>query len=338
MIVNNPLDNLTGLMIIGFILSFFTAFQDIATDGLAIEITPENEQGRVNALMWGSKVVAISLWLAASTWLITAVGFQQAVLFPAAAVLVVAIIVILVREHPGEKRMPWSAGKASIASKSIQPESWKVLFKTILKMMTIRTSLWFMAFILLLQIVYNLINTLNKVFIVQQLNWIESDVSNWIATCILVSGLAGLFFAGFLIKRFGKSNVIVWGFWFIALLSAAMYACQPYWQNDWVIEIFTMSFYSITTVIVIAMFAIAMTLCHKSIAASQFTVYMAMGNVGYMVGAKLLGVLKEQVDWPLIFVANVFLALLALFVFGRFEKAVKRKAALDSVHNPVTVH
>ncbi len=329
--LSDPLNNFSGLMAIGFILSFFTAFQDIATDGLAIEVTPPEEQPKVNALMWGSKVIAISIWLAAGTWLINTFGFQQAVLFPAAAILAIALVVIMLREHAGEKRMPWSEGTASAVSKATQPESWKILFKTILKMVTIRTSIWFMALMVLLQTVYNLINTLNTIFIVQELNWTESEASNWIATSILISGIFGLFTAGFLIKRFGKTNIVVYCFWFIALICAGMFAAQQYWQNALVVKIFTLAFYSLTTLLTIAIFAIAMTLCLKSIAASQFTVYMAMGNVGYMLGAKLLGVLKERFEWSMIFVATVGVALFALIVFKQFQNAVKRQAAIDTV-------
>lgn len=333
--LSNPLENFTSLIVIGFCLSFFTTFQDIATDGLAIEVTPQDEQAKVNALMWGSKVVAISLWLAAGTWLINTFGFQRAVLFPAAAVFAIALVVIFLRENAGEKRMPWSVGSASAVSKTTQPESWKVLFKTILKMMTIRTSIWFMALMVLLQIVYNLINTLNTIFIVQELNWTESDTSNWIATSILISGIIGLFFGGFLIKRLGKSNVIKYGFWFIALICAGMFLAQAYWQNTLMIKIFTLCFYIANTLITISIFAIAMTICLKSIAASQFTVYMAMGNVGYMLGAKLLGVLKERFDWSMIFVATACVSLFALFVFWQLEKALTRQVTPDPMAVPI---
>ena len=53
----DPLNNLNGLMITGFMISFFGAFQDVATDGMAIDVIPEDEQARANGLMWGSKTM-----------------------------------------------------------------------------------------------------------------------------------------------------------------------------------------------------------------------------------------------------------------------------------------
>lgn len=128
-ILRNPLADLTGIFVMGFIISLFTAFQDVATDGLAIEVTPEIEQGKVNALMWGSKVISVSIWMAAGTWLINSYGLRQAVLFPAAAILIVGFAVLFVREHKGEKFLPWSEGKASAQSKAIQPDSLKTILE-----------------------------------------------------------------------------------------------------------------------------------------------------------------------------------------------------------------
>ena len=59
--VNDPLNNPTGLMITGFLISFFGTFQDVATDGMAVDVIPEDEQARTNGLMWGTKIIGTSL-------------------------------------------------------------------------------------------------------------------------------------------------------------------------------------------------------------------------------------------------------------------------------------
>lgn len=319
----NPLDNLTGLYVAGFIISFFTAFQDVATDGLAIEITPEIEQGRINALMWGSKVVSISIWLALGTSLINNLGLQKAVLIPATAIFLISLVIIFVREHAGEKRMPWSAGKASEQSKAIQPESLKAVFKALWKTISKRSNLWFIATVLLIQLVFVLIETLIKIFIIQEVNWTNSEVSNWVAMSVLISGIAGLFLGGFLIKRFGKSKFTYGGLSLFILLMAGMALSYSLWQNVYWIHGFTLIFFIINTLTTISILAMAMTFCQKSIAASQFTIYMAMANLGAMFGARLLGFLKERMDWPMVFVCTAGFALLAVFTFWQMKKSMK---------------
>ena len=58
-LVHDPLNNLNGLMIAGFFISFFGAFQDVATDGMVIDVVPINQQARANGLMWGAKIIGL---------------------------------------------------------------------------------------------------------------------------------------------------------------------------------------------------------------------------------------------------------------------------------------
>ena len=88
----DPLNNTFGLMTAGFFISFFGAFQDVATDGMAVDVIPVNQQARANGLMWGTKIVGISLSLVAGTALINAYGFTTAI-----SSLSIAVIIIIGR-------------------------------------------------------------------------------------------------------------------------------------------------------------------------------------------------------------------------------------------------
>ena len=129
--VNDPLNNLSTLMAAGFFVSFFGAFQDVATDGMAIDIVPVNEQARANGLMWGSKTIGTSLSLAGGTFIINTYGFNYAVLILAFTVMCIIMIPILFREKPGEKLLPWTEGSPSKSSVRMQLTSWKIIFKSL---------------------------------------------------------------------------------------------------------------------------------------------------------------------------------------------------------------
>ena len=47
----DPLSQTGLLMAMGFTISFFGCFQDVATDGMAVDIIPLDEQARANGLM-----------------------------------------------------------------------------------------------------------------------------------------------------------------------------------------------------------------------------------------------------------------------------------------------
>ena len=104
--VNDPLNNLMGLMISGFFISFFGAFQDVATDGMAIDVVPQQEQARANGIMWGSKTIGTALSLIIGTTLINIIGFSTAIASLSIAVGLIMLVPIFFRERPGEKIMP----------------------------------------------------------------------------------------------------------------------------------------------------------------------------------------------------------------------------------------
>ena len=58
--VPDPLNNLWLLTLSGFSVACFGAFQDVATDGMAIDIVPIHQQARANGFMWGSKIMGTS--------------------------------------------------------------------------------------------------------------------------------------------------------------------------------------------------------------------------------------------------------------------------------------
>ena len=76
----DPLNHMGAMMIAGVILSFFSAFQDVATDAMAIDILPKEEQARANGLMWGSKTLGVSSSLAAGSWMLNNIGFSAALI------------------------------------------------------------------------------------------------------------------------------------------------------------------------------------------------------------------------------------------------------------------
>ena len=50
-------DDLRTLGWMFFIHNCFGSLQDVATDALAVDILPANEQGQMNGLMWGAKLI-----------------------------------------------------------------------------------------------------------------------------------------------------------------------------------------------------------------------------------------------------------------------------------------
>ena len=101
--VPDPLNNLPLLTAAGFAVGFFGAFQDVATDGMAIDIVPTNEQARANGYMWGAKIIGTSASLAIGSFLLNKYGFTPAILCLSIGVGLIMLVPLLLREREPEK-------------------------------------------------------------------------------------------------------------------------------------------------------------------------------------------------------------------------------------------
>jgi len=326
--VNDPLNNLSRLMIVGFFISFFGAFQDVATDGMAIDVVPPNEQARANGIMWGSKTIGTALSLIVGTTLINFIGFSTAVASLSLAVILIMLVPICFRERPGEKLMPWTKGEASIASKTVQLESWSQILRSTLKVVVLPSSIIMGITTFIIGIMFGLMDTLLPVFTIQELGWTNTSYSEVYSASTIFGGFLGLFIGGALVDFFGKRRMLSIYLIFLILTLTSFAFLPSLWHKDLMVYIFILSYYAGYTFLCIAMFAICMQLCWSTVAATQFTLFMALSNMGRAWGAGLLGPLKENLTWDLLFLWIAILPL-SMLVFIQFINFMQHKKHID---------
>jgi PAT family beta-lactamase induction signal transducer AmpG len=330
-LILNPLDNLSSLMILGFIVSFFEVTQDIAVDGMAIDILPVDQQARANGLMWGSKTLGISASVAIGSWIISNYSYFYAIVSFSLIVSLIILIPLFFKERPGEKLLPWTEGAASEFAQKVQLNSWKTIFKSLLKVFFLPVSFIMGIAVFSISIGRGLMDTVLPVFTVQNLGWVDTQYSQVFATANLISGVLGMFIGGALIDFFGKVKMISIYVFALIILVSLMAFLKSYWQNEKIIVGFIVGFYTLITFNTIAIFAAAMQLCWKRVAATQFTLYMAISNLGLASGAALLGPLKDYFNWEYVILTYAIFALVMLILirFISFEKHQKRVDDLE---------
>lgn len=320
--INDPLNNLNHLMIAGFCISFFGAFQDVATDGMAVDIIPVQEQARANGLMWGAKTIGTALSLLIGTYLINTFGFTFAIASLSIATATIMIVPISFRERPGEKLMPWTIGEASKTSRDTQASSWIQIFKDLFKVMILPSSLYMGIAFFILGIMAGLVDTMLPIFTIQELGWTNTSYSQVYSTTTIIAGLFGMFAGGALVDFFGKVRMLSIYFVLIIILFLSFAFMPSLWSSDKVIYGFVGLYYLLYTFFTIATFAAAMQLCWKTVAATQFTLFMAVSNMGRAVGAGLLGTLIESMNWEYVLIITGLSPLIAIVViqFLNFKK------------------
>ena len=105
---------------------------------------------------------------------------------------------------------------------------------------------------------------------------------------------------------------------------------KSYWGTEHFITGFMGLYYTLYVFISIASFAIGMQLCWTRISATQFTLYMALANVGRSLGAALLGPLKANMPWEDIFLVVAVFAVGSLF-FVMILRIKKHLVSVDEL-------
>lgn len=331
-LIPDPINNLILLMVVGFIVNLFTVIQDIAVDGMAIDILPVDQQARANGLMWGSKMIGVSVSVSLGSWMINEFGFFITICCFSILIMFIMIFPIILRERKGERLLPWTDGEASEISANLQLHSWRVIAKSLIKVFFLPFSFIMGVGVFSLAIGDGLIDALLPIFTVQKLNWADTEYSQVFATAKLVGGILGMFVGGALIDFFGKVRMITIYIILLIISVSAISFLNNLWANDDLIIGFIVIFYILYTFNTIAIFASAMQLSWKKIAATQFTLYMAISNLGMSVGAAIIGPLKDMLDWEFVILTYIAFAIVMLVViqFVNFDKHQKQVEELET--------
>ncbi len=331
--VPDPLHNMSLFMASGFCIGFFGAFQDVATDGMAIDIIPVNQQARANGLMWGAKIIGTSVSLSIGSLLLHKYGFSTAILSLSIAVCLIMLVPLCLRERPGEKLLPWSSGRASTEAKKLQITKWSSIFKSLYRVFSLRNSLLLALIAFITQGSFNYLDTLTPIFTVQALGWTDHAYSQFFATASLIGGIGGMLIGGYLIDCFGKIRMLNIYFFLLILLTAALAFLKIYWVHRWFITSFMIVYEMLYVFTTIGIFALAMQCCWKKISASQFTLYMTIANLGRIAGAASIGPIKKHADWNysiLAFAIMIGVAWLAI-QFLNINQHVTKIAVLEKM-------
>ncbi|HWR94997.1 MAG TPA: hypothetical protein VN192_07335 [Flavobacterium sp.] len=121
----------------------------------------------------------------------------------------------------------------------------------------------------------------------------------------------------------------------LIILIISMSVFKMYWSHKFMVPGFIITYYILYTFVVIAMFATAMELCWKRIAASQFTLYMAINNIGVAAGASFLGFLKDYLhtwEYIILIYAVAALIMFLLLIKMNTKNHVLKVDLLESRH------
>jgi PAT family beta-lactamase induction signal transducer AmpG len=297
--VGNPSENLKFILYMYFIHNCFASLQDVCTDALAVDILPANEQGQMNGLMWGSKLIgkgigAWSLSLILNKW-----GMEACVAVQIAILLVIMLIPILMLEREGERRFPWSSGQAS-GSGASNMRNPREVFRAFIKAFSLTTTLVYALFTLSNLIGSGINEVITKTLYTQHLNPVWTDVEYSTASGLYSMGtiIIGAVLGGILGDRFGRRKILMFGFGGYGLVALIFAASPGMWNERWFAMTYLLSFETLNAIASVGFLSMAMRISWSSSAAIVFTTYMTLSNVSHVCGNWLAGPVRRMMTFP----------------------------------------
>ncbi len=262
-----------------FALNLCVTFSDVAVDGMAVDIVPETERTAINSMMFASQTagVAVCSFLAGQT--LGSGGIATTALIMAVLVACASLFVSLFRERPGERLLPWSAGKASRECVARQHDAWWPMLSAVLRSVLVPRTVLFLLATGCGCAYLAFADAVSPTLAVQQLGWSGERYANFGALTNIVAAGFGLAVPLLSERLFGLRWSIFGQFVVLALLAVVAGLTLPFWQGDLPFIALSAAMYVVSVTLTISMIVWAMRICDPVVAASQFALFMAIPNL-----------------------------------------------------------
>lgn len=321
-----PLDveSLGPFMVAGFVVNAFAATQDVAVDGMAIDILPVDERGRANAFMAFGQVAGSSMYGALCGTLLPQVGLPTTAVVCAASVALIFLVVAVVRERPGERTLPWTPGEPAPGT-APTGEGILGIFRDLVRVLLLPMSLVLVVVEFLNRVRDGIAVAVFPKFAVDVVGLTGEDYSHYVAVLAVVSAVAGVIL-GTLIDRFGARRLLLVCLVAGGLCHVAVGLLPRLWEDPWAVAAAALLVYIAGQLIFISIIALFMNLCWTAVAATQFSVYMALANVSRTVGGMAFATLADRLSFAqdFLIMGGLLMAAAVLLAFFRERSHAER--------------
>ena len=282
---------LSMLLFMYFLHNCFASLQDVCTDAMAVDLLPPEEQGQLNGMMWGSKLVGKVGGAWALSYVINWGGISACVWVQVALLAVVLIVPLVFLERPGERRLPWSVGSAQGDNISNVRSPLTAIVETI-RAISVPTLAVYVVFTLVVLLGSGINEVVVNTLYIKRLGW--SDIGFTAASgYTLPFIITATFLGGMLADRFGRRLILCVGFGGFSVSAIVFAMCPQLWHEYSFTLSYVLAFETLTAIGSVGFLSMAMRISWSAAAATVFTVYMTLSNVSHVVGNWLAGPVRR---------------------------------------------
>lgn len=286
-VLNPAAQDVFILSAIGFLANLAINFQDVGIDSLAIDIMPDEERAKAGGIMCGAQFVGVGVTAAGAGLLLDRYSFAACLSAVALVPVLVMLYAVVIRERQGERRLPWTSGTTHPHNLNLQVEGWWPLLKSSLVAVAGPASLLLLPALFARSMPVGSFEVFNPVLFQESVGWTLSEYTSFASSVRLGGGIFSLLIAGYLVGKVGPERTLAAVLLAGAAVLTAMGFAKEHWVNDQVLVSFMAMMEVLEVLYFVAALTLAMRMCHPAIAATQFTIYMAVSNFGRPAGAML---------------------------------------------------
>ena len=303
--VPDPVADLPRIGWIVFAANVFASLQDVSVDALAVDLLPETERGFANGLMYGGSYLGTMFGGAVLSTVAGHYSLEAAVICQVLALAAIMVLPMVLRERSTDQLV-------SLATRPRSTDKPRAnLIKNLVRAFGRRSPLLAGLFAVAILLGMQTLTAVLTVLLMQKLGWKQEEFGQMMGGLPLLFGLGGSVVGGWLADKLGHKRMVAIAAAALGLVWIGFAAGSEWWPDGDFILVYFCAQELLTGTLSAALFALLMGVSWPVVAASQFTAYMALINLGRTLGSKLAGPLTETFG-----TRGSFLAL------GMFEIAV----------------
>jgi MFS transporter, PAT family, beta-lactamase induction signal transducer AmpG len=321
-------DDLGVILYIVFLIGTGSAIQDVAVDGLAVDILREDEQGTASAFMFGGQAVGRAMAGAAAGVGLQYFGSQATFLCFLPVILAITLYVVFLRERPGERRFPWSEGATSQINLDRHVGAWFPILKTTILSLIRVDSLKLLGAAALSRAGGGMFTTMWP--IIGGIGFVglsTAEYSSMISTVGVIMAVVSIAVGSLLTTQLGarRSSVLVYTTY--ALLALFVLYAQSIWIATAAFIAMSCVWSMHDTMTSICTNPLRMQLSEPQVAATQFTIYNSLSNLPVSIGAGLFATLGGTAELPTVLWVAVGLLFGGALLYGWMQAGSRHRAA-----------
>lgn len=316
-------DQVSILAAFCFALNLCATFNDVAIDGMVVDLVPEDERTMVNGLMFASQTLGISAASIVAGQLLVSGDIASTALIFAAFVATVSSLIVLFRERPGERMLPWSDGSASPECEERQHSAWLPIIAGIFRSIASPFTLLFLLATGLSQANWAFVDAVSPTLAIQTLDWGSDQFSSFTAIVSLAAAIVAGLLSPIIVRITGLRRSITTVFVLLGMNAAIGGVTFGQWEGDNAFMVLFTIQYVLSLLLTILLIVWAMRICNPAVAASQFALFMAVPNLGRSVMSGNSGWLVESGGYAVTYyaVAAITFTALALCLIAKVGKS-----------------